>query len=110
MIERDQNPEFLNDFLDYTTTILNKSPNTIKEYNYDLAMFFKFIMIHFKETNEDDFTKINISIFNKEILKKIKLSDIHAFLYYLKSNHSCKATTLSRKTSCLRVFFRYLCK
>ena len=110
MIERDQNPEFLNEFLDYTTTILNKSPNTIKEYNYDLAMFLKFIMVHFKETSEDDFTKINISNFNKEILKKIRLPDIHAFLYYLKSNHNCKATTLSRKTSCLRVFFRYLRK
>ena len=43
MIERDKNPEFLNSFLDYTMTILNKSPNTIKEYNYDLAMFLKYI-------------------------------------------------------------------
>ena len=35
MINTEGNPEFLNSFLDYTTTILNKSPNTIKEYNYD---------------------------------------------------------------------------
>ena len=30
MISRDMNPEYLNSFLDYSVTILNKSPNTIK--------------------------------------------------------------------------------
>ena len=35
MIEREANPDFVNSFLDYTITILNKSPNTVKEYNYD---------------------------------------------------------------------------
>lgn len=110
MISREQNPEFLNNFLDYTTTILNKSPNTIKEYNYDLSMFLKFIMLHYKLTSENEFTEINVSNFDTELLKKIKLSDIHAFLYYLKSNHNCKATTLSRKSSSIRVFFKYLRK
>ena len=51
MISRDMNPEYLNSFLDYSITILNKSPNTIKEYNYDLAMFLKFIMVHFNLTS-----------------------------------------------------------
>lgn len=110
MINREQNPEFLNNFLDYTTTILNKSPNTIKEYNYDLALFLKFIMLHFKLTTKEDFTQIDVSNFDVVLLKKIKLSDIHAFLYYLKSNHSCKAATLSRKCSSIRVFFKYLRK
>ena len=35
MIDRDLNPDFLNAFLDYSLTILNKSPATVKEYNYD---------------------------------------------------------------------------
>ena len=52
MIQREDNPEYVNQFLDYTATILNKSPNTIKEYNYDIAMFLRFIKIHFKMTNE----------------------------------------------------------
>ena len=44
MIKRDENPEYLNAFLDYSATILNKSPNSIIEYNYDLprkAMYMK---------------------------------------------------------------------
>ena len=110
MIEREQNPEFLNEFLDYTTTILNKSPNTIKEYNYDLYNFLKFIMIHLKLTSEKDITKVDISNFEIENLKKIKLADIHAYLYYLKSTYNSKSATLSRKTSSIRVFFKYLRK
>mgnify|MGYP002537695960 CR=1 FL=1 len=39
MVNIENNPSFLNSFLDYTATILNKSPNTIKEYNYDLNNF-----------------------------------------------------------------------
>ena len=110
MINRELNPEFLNDFLDYTTTILNKSTNTVKEYNYDLANFLKFICVHFHLTTEDDFSKIDISKFSVQDLKKIKLSDIHAYLYYLKSNFSSKSATLCRKTSSIRVFFKYLRK
>ncbi len=110
MINREDNPVFLNDFLDYTTTILNKSTNTVKEYNYDLANFLKFIKREFHLTNEDDFSKIEIKDFDINTLSKIKLSDIHAYLFYLKSNFSSKATTLSRKTSSIRVFFKYLRK
>ena len=50
MIPRDKNPEYLNSFLDYSITILNKSPNSVKEYNYDLAIFLKFIKIRFRSS------------------------------------------------------------
>ena len=41
MIPKEKNPEYLNSFLDYSITILNKSPNSVKEYNYDLTNFLK---------------------------------------------------------------------
>ena len=86
MINRELNPDFLNSFLDYSITILNKSPNSIKEYNYDLTNFLKFIKIHFKLTKETDFKKINIKDFSLDTLKRISLDDIHAFLSYLELN------------------------
>ena len=61
MIQREDNPEYVNQFLDYTATILNKSPNTIKEYNYDIAMFLRFIKIHFKMTNETELDNIKFN-------------------------------------------------
>ena len=83
MINHEDNPDYLNSFLDYSITILNKSPNSIKEYNYDLATFLKFIKIRFGLTKEADFSKITIKDIPLDVIKQIKLDDIHAFLSYL---------------------------
>ena len=102
MINREENPDFLNAFLDYSTTILNKSPNSIKEYNYDLAMFFKFIKMHFGMTKETDLKNISF--------RDIKIDDIHAFLGYLTTTYHSKPATRARKISTIRIFFHYLCQ
>ena len=109
MINKEDNPDYLNSFLDYTITILNKSPNTVKEYNYDLAMFLKFIKIRFNMTKEEDFSNIIINDMSIDTIKKIKLDDIHAFLSYLTTTYHSKAATRARKASSIRVFFNYLC-
>ena len=110
MIQESENPPYLNDFLDYMITIQNKSKNTVKEYNYDLATFFRFLKMHFKLTDEDDLKMIEFDDVTIDTLKKVKLEDIHAFLGYLTKNYNSKATTRSRKVSSLRVFFNYLCQ
>lgn len=110
MIKRQDNPDFLNSFLDYSTTILNKSPNSIKEYNYDLAMFLKFIKIHFNMTNETDFKNITINNLTIDTIQKIKIDDIHAFLGYLTTTFHSKPATRARKISTIRIFFHYLCQ
>ncbi len=109
MISKENNPEYLNDFLDYMITIQNKSPNTVKEYNYDLATFLKFIKMHFHLTDETDLEKINYDDITLDTIKRIKLNDLHSFLAYLTENFKSKAATRSRKVSSLRVFFNYLC-
>lgn len=108
MIQEEENPSYLNDFLDYMITIQNKSPNTVKEYNYDLATFLKYIKIHFRLTDEKDLQKVKYNDLSIETIKKIKLEDLHSFLGYLTKNYNSKATTRSRKVSSLRVFFNYL--
>ena len=87
MIKREENPDFLNAFLDYSTTILNKSPNSIKEYNYDLSMFLRFIKLHFNMAKETDFKEIQINDLTINTIKKIKIDDIHAFLGYLTAEY-----------------------
>lgn len=108
MIPREKNPEYLNSFLDYSITILNKSPNSVKEYNYDLANFLKFMMIRFKLTNKEVYDEIDITPFSEKDLKKITLDDIHAYVSHLAVNNRCKATTRARKISTIRIFFKYL--
>ncbi len=108
MINTEGNPEFLNSFLDYTATILNKSPGTVKEYNYDISRFLKYIMYHFKLTDEKDIDKIDIHHMDVNILNKVKLDDIHSYLFYLTNRFQSKPTTRARKASSIRVFFKYL--
>ncbi len=108
MINRYENPEYINSFLDYSATILNKSPNSIKEYNYDLMMFFRFIKIHFKLTDETDFSKIKINDIPISVVQKITLSDIHAFISYMAIELRSKSATRARKVSTIRIFFKYL--
>ena len=108
MINKDDNPDYLNSFLDYSVTILNKSPNSIKEYNYDLAMFLKYIKLHYKLTNETDFTKITIKDIGIDTIKKITLDDIHSFISYLATELRSKSATRARKVSSIRIFFKYL--
>ena len=112
MINRDENPVFLNDFLDYSSTILNKSPNTMKEYNYDINHFLRFIKYKFKMAPMDDevgLSNIVISDMDISTIAKIQLEDIHAFLGYMKETFHSKPATLARKVSSIRVFFHYMC-
>ena len=109
MIAREDNPDYLNGFLDYMVTIQNKSPNTVKEYNYDLATFLKFLKIHFNMTDTKEMNEIKYNDITLETISKVKLDDLHAFLAYLTNNNKSKASTRSRKVSSLRVFFNYLC-
>ena len=108
MIKEEQNPSYLNDFLDYLINIQNKSKNTVKEYNYDLSTFLRWLKIHFKMTDEKELSKIEYNDITLNTLKKVRLEDLHSFLGYLTKNYDSKATTRSRKVSSLRVFFNYL--
>ena len=109
MINREMNPDFLNSFLDYNVTILNKSPNSIKEYNYDLMNFLKYLKIHFKLTQEKDWSKITINDISLDTIKKIKLEDIHSYISYMATELKSSPATRARKISTIRIFFNYLC-
>lgn len=112
MIEREFNPDYLNDFLDYIATILNKSENTIKEYNYDIAHFLKHIKVQFglaKVESDKEIKTLEIKDIPLELVAKIELANIHAFLGYLRKNYRSKPATISRKNAAIRTFFNYLC-
>ncbi len=113
MINRLDNPDYLNAFLDYSLVTLNKSPNSVREYNYDLANFLRFIKQRYCTLTEDEneFKKIIYKDVSFDVIKKIKLSDIRYYLSTLRTTENCKATTIARKSSTIRVFFHYLtCK
>ena len=83
MIKTEENPNFLNSFLEYSLAYQRKSTNSVDQYNADLNMFLKYMKYHFHLTNETDLSKININDFSISDLEKITQDDIHTFISYL---------------------------
>ena len=108
MINAENNPSYVNEFLDYSLTYKNKSKNSVEQYNFDLNMFLKYMKYHFHLTRETNFEKIDISECTVEQVSKIKQDDIHSFISYLSINRNCGPATCARKISTLRIFFKYL--
>ncbi len=100
-------PPFGEDFLLYLDTIAGKSPRTVKEYNYDLVMFFRFMKQRRGLAGGVEFDEIDVADFSIDQLRSVDLTDLYAFLNFLNSERGDKAAARSRKVSCLRSFFKY---
>lgn len=112
MIE--QKPIILIDYLSYLKSIRGLSPKTIKEYSYDLLVFFEYQIIrkiYFGDINlyEKEFKSNEINkIINAKFLQELKITDFYAYLSYLDNEKSDNSTTRSRKISAIKSFYNYL--
>lgn len=102
-------PIILEDYLNYMETIKGVSPNTVKEYFFDLRTFFRFIKLRYKliEPNEI-FEEINISDVDLDFIKKLNIQDLHAYISYADRKRDNGNYAKSRKVASLRSFFDYL--
>ena len=108
MINTENNPEYLNSFLQYQLAYKRKSPESVNQYNCDLTMFLRYMKYHFGLTKEKEFNQIQIKDFSLDELSKIQEEDIHSFVSYLSINRRCGPATCARKISTIRIFFKYL--
>lgn len=102
-------PELVKKFLAYNETIKGKSDKSIQEYCFDLQTFFRYILSSKGlVSSEIEFNKIDISGVDIDLIKSITLSDLYSFLVFCKNDRGNNSATRARKTSSLRIFFRYL--
>lgn len=91
----------LSDFLDYLSVVKGKSQNTLKEYRLDLITFFNFII-------KRKSLKISHHEIDLELLKNVSLSDMYAYMSFVKNERLNGPSARSRKTASLRTFYNYL--
>lgn len=91
----------LSDFLDYLSIVKGKSQNTLKEYRLDLITFFNFII-------KRKSLKISHHEIDLELLQNISLSDMYAYMSFVKNERLNGPSARSRKTASLRTFYNYL--
>lgn len=102
-------PDCLSDFLTYLQTIKGKSPNTLDGYKIDLIMFFRFLMIYKGEvTSNIEFEDVPINLIDNKILRKIKLTDLYAFLSFVERYRNNGSYARARKVATLKAFFKFL--
>jgi len=102
-------PDFLRDFLTYNETIKGKSARSVEGYFIDLQNFFRYLlMVRGIADKNTDFLEIDISPISIEILKTVTITDLYAYLVFCKNERNNGPATRARKTSTLRIFFKYL--
>lgn len=102
-------PPILRDFLTYNETIKGKSSKSVDEYFLDLQMFFRYLLqIRGKVDKNTPFEDISIENVDAELISTVTISDLYSFIVYCKNERGNNAATRARKTSTLRIFFKYL--
>jgi site-specific recombinase XerD len=102
-------PESMNDFLNYLGTIRGKSQNTMNGYKFDLIMFFRFLKLYKSKVSKDiEFEQIKIDDIDDSFIKRIKLSDLFAFISFAENYRHNGTYARARKVATLKSFFKYL--
>lgn len=101
--------EWLERFLGYFQAIKGRSPLTIREYRYDLVLFFRYMLRKRGLAAAGlAFDEIPVSSVDEAFLRSIKLTDFYAYLTWLSQERHCSPATRARKIAALRAFFAYL--
>lgn len=99
----------MRDFFGHMETIKGRSSQTVNEYFTDLRTFFRFIKRSRGLVAEDvPDEEISIKDVDIELIQSITLTDMYEFMNHAKMERDNNPTTRARKTTTLRVFFRYL--
>ncbi len=102
-------PPIIRDFLTYNETIKGKSSRSVDEYYLDLQTFFRYLLLMRGKVNKNtNFEEIDISSVDAELISTVTISDLYAFIVFCKDERGNNAATRARKTSTLRIFFKYL--
>ena len=102
-------PPIIRDFLTYNETIKGKSSRSVDEYYLDLQTFFRYLLLMRGMVDKNtNFEEIDISSVDAELISTVTISDLYAFIVFCKDERGNNAATRARKTSTLRIFFKYL--
>lgn len=101
-------PPYLQEYLNYISTIKMRSELTVKNYYTDIKLFLRFIKKENGLCGNEEFDEIKISDVSEELVKKTTLNDLLSFLAYVSSERDNHGKARARKAVALRQFFKYL--
>lgn len=108
---RDSDNSFplLDQYVHYMLAVKERSALTMKEYRYDLVLFFRFMKrdrgLVAGDVKIDEISIVDIDI---EFIKSIISDDLFVFMIFLSRERKASAATRARKAATLKSFFKYL--
>ncbi len=100
---------WLDQFLGYFQAIKERSALTIREYRYDLLLFFRFMLQRrgLAESGKP-FEEISVARIDDAFLRSIRLTDLYAFVTWLSVERKNGPAARARRIAAVRAFFSYL--
>jgi len=103
-------PETAKQYLMYLLTIKSSSKLTVKEYIFDLRLFFRFMKKRKNNLKGEEFDKIDVTDIDLDFIKSVTREDIFEFLFFVSEQRDNINSSRARKLSAVRGFFKYLSK
>ncbi len=107
MIDYNDIPPYLGEYITYLRVVKGSGERTIEAYYTDLRVFFRYLKMT-KMNDTTDFDEITISDVPISVLKDFTLNDAYMFLDYISRNRSNSARTRARKVSAVKGLFKFL--
>lgn len=99
----------LSEFLTYCETVKNSSEQTLYNYFRDLLMFFRYMkFIKGKSSLGQKISEISITDVDIAFIRTINIDDIYRYFYYLEGVRNNSQRTRTRRSTSLKMFFKYL--
>lgn len=100
---------WLDEFLSYFSGVRERSATTMREYHYDLRLFFRW----YKRTKglcpaHTDLADIDLEDIDENLLREVTLGDIYRFISWLSLERNNGPAARARRVSSLRAFFNFL--
>ena len=100
---------WLEQFLGYFQAIKERSALTVKEYRYDLVLFFRFMRLRRGQVPAGTaLEEISLATIDEGFIREIKLGDLYAFVTWLSVERENGPAIRARRISAIKSFFNYL--
>lgn len=111
LINPDELPKTVRDFITYKLTVQGRAKKTMDEYALDLRTFFRWLVTKRSggdTTDAEEMKKVDISRLEPDFITSVTKEEIYNFLFYTLEDRQNQTASRARKLSALKSFYKYV--
>lgn len=111
LIDPDELPKVVRDFMAHKQTVQGRAKKTMEEYALDIRTFLRWLTLKRKgieKIDNDELQQIDISELDTEFITSVTSEEIYTFLFYTLNERQNQPASRARKLSALKSFYKYI--